>query len=62
MLKAAIPNSELAIIRGATHGVIREEADISNFVILSWAIRNFGLTIGVTAPEGTAEKLITSSN
>ncbi len=61
MLDAAIPNSELAIIRGATHGVIREEASISNFVILRWLFRNFGFGTQTAAPEGINERLITSA-
>ena len=58
MLRQMIPNSELAIVRGATHGVIREEPLISNFIITSWANRNFGLKIQNDAPENINERLI----
>lgn len=62
MLRQMIPNSELAVVRGATHGVIREEPLISNFVIENWASRNFGLNIQNDAPDGIADRLIAGSD
>ncbi len=62
MLDLAIPNSELAIVRGATHGVIREEGEIANAVIQSWLARNFGIgsDFQINAPADFKERLITS--
>lgn len=62
MLDAVIPNSELVIVRGATHGVIREEPVISNFVIISWLARNFGFRGAIETPENAAEKIIAPPN
>ncbi len=60
MLNAMIPNSELAIVRGATHGVIREDSVIANFVIESWLYRNFALGTYQAAPKEINERLLKS--
>ena len=62
MLDMMIPNSELNIVRGATHGVIREEADIANTVILDWLNRNFSTGPSFTVPESVSERLLKSGN
>ncbi len=60
MLDLAIPNSDLAIIRGATHGVIREEGDAANAIIQDWLTRSFGAGFNshVAAPENYQERLM----
>ncbi len=42
MISSEIPGSTLAIIPGASHGVIREAAGQANAVIASWLSSNFG--------------------
>lgn len=56
-----IPFSELNIIRGASHGAIREEGDISNSIIQDWLTRNFGNNPNpiIAAPETYKERSMT---
>lgn len=63
MLDAMIPNSDLAIVRGASHGAIREEGDILNSVIQDWLTRNFGAGFNPQIPAlaDFKERLITSN-
>ena len=62
MLDAMIPNSDLSIIRGATHGAIREEGDTANAIIQEWLTRNFGNNPNPRIPalENYQDRLLTS--
>ncbi len=63
MLNQTIPFSDLSIIRGATHGVIREESDQANAVIQDWLTRNFGSGSNqkIAAPVDVKEQSPTSN-
>lgn len=64
-LDSLFPNAQLVIVRGATHGVIREDPEAANFAILRFIFTNLNggnLKTAITAPAGVSERLITIDN